>query len=59
MSTKGFPNLPTDTSPSMIAFLSRVLEVLGTLLGTRGSKMDKAVTYQDLVDLGLIEEDDV
>lgn len=57
--TKGFPNIPTDSSPGLFSFLGRVREVLEILLGVRGDKLDKAVTNRDLIRHGLISEDDI
>lgn len=58
-STKGFPNIPVESSSGLRCFLLRVLETLERLTGSRGSKLDQAVTYQGLIDLGLIDEDDI
>lgn len=53
------PPIEPDTPVGIARFLWRVREILETLLGDRGSKTDKVVTYGDLVELGLISKDDL
>ena len=57
-----FPGIPEPTSdPSgLLTTLSACKQALEVILGQRrGSRRDSAVTWGDLVELGLIEENQV
>lgn len=58
----GIPDVPHGVPAGMSLFLSRVKEVLDVLTGRVGRTnslppRSQAVTYQDLIDMGLIDED--
>jgi hypothetical protein len=55
----GFPDFEPTTPAGLARFLARVREVLETLMGVRGDKMNKAVTLGDLIDMGIITKDDI
>lgn len=52
--------VPDGADQQLMKFLRSVKEVVETREGRRGPDyLDRAVTYRDLVDLGLIVESDV
>lgn len=53
MSEKNFPAVPASAEPQARVFLSFVRRVL---LGLAGGSMERAVTFKDLTDLGLIDQ---
>lgn len=55
MSNVPIPNVPTTVDPQTRMFLEKVKEALETRLGSRGNRMGRVPTWQDLVDLGLIQ----
>lgn len=56
---KGVPDVPAATAPPLFQFLGRIKEIIEVRIGARGSKYDVGVTFQDLIDLGIIEKEDV
>lgn len=53
-----YPSIPDPSeAPSLLLATSRALrEAVDILLGRRGQLVDKAVTVQDLIDLGLADK---
>jgi hypothetical protein len=43
------PNIPLDAPPQLRSFLEATREMLQTMAGHRGEKLEKAVTFRDLV----------
>lgn len=53
MNDKNFPALPASVEPQTRKFLFFVKDKISQLLGKR---MNRAVTFEDLVELGIIDK---
>jgi len=52
MATPEIPNIPMGTPKALHEFLRKMKEVANILAGKQGNLADRAVTFQDLIDLG-------
>lgn len=62
MSNRKLPSIPepTENALGLVRSVSALKEAVEVILGRRSSmRDDRAVTFQDLVDLGLITEDQI
>ena len=51
--------LPHRTEQSYERAVTTLVEVVEMLIGRRGNKMQSVATFQDLVDLGIVDADTV
>ncbi len=58
---RALSEVPTGLKPGLVSFLQGVKEDLEILIGRRkrGEVKSRAVLFQDLIDLGLITEEDL
>ena len=52
----GIPKPPADASPAMRRYLENLAEAVEIRLGRRGDARDRAITYRDLINDGIIYE---
>lgn len=52
----GIPKPPADASPAMRRYLENLAEAVEIRLGRRGDVRDRAITYRDLINDGVIYE---
>jgi len=50
------PDVPPGLPMGLFTFLSRVKEAVDVIAGRRGTQLNKVVTYQDLIDMNLIDK---
>ena len=53
---KSVPKVPTDSSGQQRRFAEAVSNNLDTLTGRRGNLIDRAVTFRDLIDVGVLKK---
>ena len=53
---KSVPKVPTDSSGQQRRFAEAVSDNLDTLTGRRGNLIDRAVTFRDLIDVGILKK---
>ena len=53
---KSVPKVPTDSSGQQRRFAEAVSDNLDTLTGRRGNLIDRAVTFRDLLDVGVLKK---
>lgn len=53
---KSIPKIPTDSSGQQRRFAESVSENLDTLTGRRGNLIDRAVTFRDLLEVGVLKK---